>query len=101
MNRNRRNQSTFLPTDERSANAQNIAMPNETINEHGIVRTTNVANRMPKALLADEEFKKFRTHGTASNRPYARQVKHTTTDTKNSTEAAFDWSQLNLILISD
>jgi hypothetical protein len=41
-------------------------MPKEIISEHGIVRTTNAANKIPKALLADEEFKKFRTHGTAT-----------------------------------
>jgi hypothetical protein len=76
-------------------------MPKEIISEHGIVRTTNAANRIPKALLADEEFKKFRTHGTAIKRAYAKQVKHTTTVQKNSMESAFDSSQLNLIRISD
>jgi len=65
VTKNRKNQRTFTPTDERSANAQNIAMPKETISEHGIVRTSKAANRIPKALLADDEFKKFRTHGTA------------------------------------
>jgi hypothetical protein len=64
--RNKRNQSTFTTTDERSANAQKIAMPKEIRSEHGIASTSNAANRMPKALLADEEFKVFRTHGTAN-----------------------------------
>ena len=76
-------------------------MPKETISEHGIVRTSNAANRFPKALLADEEFKKFRTHGTANERKVAKQIRHTTTDQQNNMESAFDSSQLNLIRISD
>jgi hypothetical protein len=72
-------------------------MPKETISEHGIVRTTNAKNRFPKTLLADEELKKSRTHGTATKRAYAKQLKHTTTDEKNSVEAVFDSSQLCLI----
>jgi hypothetical protein len=68
VTKNRKNQNTFTPIDERSANAQNIAMPKETISAHGIVRTSNDANRIPKVLLADEEFKKFRTHGTANEK---------------------------------
>lgn len=76
-------------------------MPKEIISEHGIVRTTNAANRIPKALLADEEFKKFRTDGTAIKRAYAKHVKHTTIVQKNSMESAFDSSQLILIRISD
>jgi hypothetical protein len=82
-------------------NAQKLAMPKEIINEHGIVRTTNAANRIPKALLAEEEFKKSRTHGTAIKSAYAKQVKHTTTVQKNSVARVFDSSQLNLIRISD
>jgi hypothetical protein len=54
-------------------------MPKEIIIEHGIVKATKAANRIPKALLADEKFKKFRTHGTAIKRPNAKHVKHTTT----------------------
>jgi len=76
-------------------------MPKEIISEHGIVRTTNAANRIPKALLANEEFKKFRTDGTAIKRAYTNNVKHTTTVQKNSMESAFDSSQLILIRISD
>lgn len=101
VTRNRRNHSTLTPTGERSLKAQKPAMPKEIISEHGIVRTTNAANRMPKALLADEEFKKFRTNGTAIKRPYAKHVRHTTTVQKNSVESAFDSSQLIFIWISD
>ena len=75
-------------------------MPKETISEHGIVRTNNAANRIPKALLADEEFKKFRAQGAANERKVAKQIRHTTTEQKNSMESAFDSSQLNLIRIS-
>ena len=76
-------------------------MPKEIISEHGIVRTTNAANRIPKALLAGEEFKKFRTHGTAIEKKDAKQIKHTTTAQKNSMESAFDSSQFDFIRISD
>jgi len=76
-------------------------MPKEIISEHGIVRTINAANTIPKALLADEEFKKFRTHGTATERAYAKHVKHTTTVQKNSMESGFDSSQFDFIRISD
>jgi hypothetical protein len=72
-------------------------MPKEIISENGTVRTTNAANRIPKTLLADEEFKNCRTHGTANKRPDAKQIRHTTIDPKNSMEATFDSNQLNLI----
>jgi hypothetical protein len=72
-------------------------MPKEIIGEHGIARRTNPANKIPKTLLADEEFKKFRTHGTAIKRQYAKQLKHTTLDQKNNIEATFDASHSNLI----
>ena len=65
VTKNKRNQSTFAPTVERSANAQKNAMPKEMISAHGIVRRSNPANRIPKALLAGEELKKFRIHGSA------------------------------------
>jgi hypothetical protein len=97
VTRKKRNQSTFRPTEERSANAQNIAMPMETISEHGIVRTSNAPNTIPKALLAGEEFRKFRTEGTANEKKDAKQIRHTTTDQRNSLDATFDSSHLNLI----
>jgi hypothetical protein len=50
VTKNTKNQSTFAPTGERSVNAQKIAMLKEMISEHGIVRMTNAANRIPKAL---------------------------------------------------
>jgi hypothetical protein len=65
--------------------------------EHGIVRTSNEANRIPKRLLADEVFRKFRTQGTAKERKDAKQSKHTTTELRNNAEAGFDSSQLILI----
>jgi hypothetical protein len=43
-------------------------MPEEIESEHRIVRTSNAANRIPKTFLADEESKKFRTHGTANEK---------------------------------
>ena len=70
-------------------------MPKETISEHGIVRTSSVPNSIPKALLADEEFKKFRIQGTANEKKDAKQIKHTTTDQKNSLETTFGTSQLD------
>ena len=85
----------------RSVNAQKLAMPKEIISEHGIVRMTNAANTIPKALLADEEFKKFRTCGTANEKKDAKQIKHTTTVQKNSMESGFDSSQFDFIRISD
>jgi len=91
------NQSTFTPRGERSVNAQKIAMLKEIISEHGIVRATNAANKIPKKSLADEEFKKFRTHGTAIQKPDAKQLEHTTADPKNSREATFETSQLDMI----
>jgi len=70
---NSKNQLAFAPTVARSVNPQ-IAMPKEIMSAHGIVRTTSAANRFPKALLADEEFKKFRTHGIANDRPAQKQL---------------------------
>jgi hypothetical protein len=72
-------------------------MPREIISEHGIVRPTNAAKEIPKKLLTDEAFKNCRTHGTAINRANVKQLKHTTTDQKNSIETTFDLSQLNLM----
>lgn len=76
-------------------------MPKEIIIEHGIVRTSNAENRIPKALLAEEEFKKFRTHGTAIEKKDAKQIRHTTTVQKNNLESAFDSSHFDFIRISD
>jgi hypothetical protein len=66
VTRNSKNQSIFTLTGERSVNAQKNAMPQEIMSAHGIVSTSNAANRIPKTLFADEEFKKCRTHGTAN-----------------------------------
>ena len=84
-----KNQLAFAPTVARSVNPQ-IAMPKEIMSAHGIVRTTSAANRFPKALLADEEFRKFRTHGTANDMPTQKQLKHTKTVQKNSMETTLD-----------
>ncbi len=72
-------------------------MPKETISEHGIVRTSDATNKLPNTLLAGEEFKKFRTHGTPIEKKDTKQIRHTTADQKNSMETTFDSSQLNLI----
>ena len=69
----------------------------ETISEHGIVRTTSAANRIPAALFAHEEFKKFRTDGTANEMPNAKQIRHTTTEHKNNFVTTLETSQFNLM----
>ena len=72
---NSKNQLAFAPTVTRSVNPQ-IAMPKEIMSAHGIVRTTSAANRFPKALLADEEFKKFRTQASRMIGPRKNNLTH-------------------------